>query len=203
MVSLTVVLVAVRIVAYFRDPLTLITSYYDDLDFRRFEEAYRRLNPATRPSFEPNRRPIFRYRGAWWPRIANWHSLHTTILKADAQQMQVQVETRYITAFSDHTDTQTLVLTNDPTAGWRIEPGAVDMRTPPDQFLHLSIEWLSVSRRPPANDIVDDKEPLERPALEILSAHLVKRVRGGYSVGGESIQHRCRSRRCHGDGLYL
>ena len=34
------------------DPERIVEAWYDDLDFRRFRDAYNRLNPQTRPDFE-------------------------------------------------------------------------------------------------------------------------------------------------------
>lgn len=186
-VLLVLLLIGVRVVAYFRDPLTLITSYYDDLDFRRFEEAYDQLNPATRPPFDQYLINLS-LQGGLVASYSKLDSLQTKVLKADAEQMQVAVAARYITAFSYYTDTQTLVLTKDPGEGWRIEPAPVDIRTPPDQFLRRpSIDWLALNRRPRDNGIIDFKEALDRPELQILSSRLIRREQGGYSIVGELI----------------
>lgn len=186
-IVLLLVLIGTRIAAYFRDPLTLITSYYDDLDFRRFEEAYRQLNPDTRPPFDQYMINLS-LQGGLVASYSKLDSLQTAVLKADSEQMRVQVETRYITAFSYYTDTQTLVLTNHPAEGWRIEPNAVDLRVPPDQFLRRpTIDWFSSSQRRPASPLVDFKDALDRPTLQILSARLVMRAGGRYSVVGELI----------------
>lgn len=187
LVCLVLVFFGLRIVAYFRDPLTLLTSYYDNLDFRRFEAAYAELNPATRPSFDQYMIDLS-VQGGLVASYSKLDSLQTTVLHADAEQMRVAVAARYITAFSYYTDTRTLVLTNHPTEGWRIEPTPVDIRTPPDQFLRQpSLDWLALSRHPRDNGIIDFKEVLDRPALQILSSRLVHRAQGGYSIVGELI----------------
>ena len=186
-VFLLVVLIGLRIAAYFRDPLTLITSYYDDLDFRRFEEAYQQLNPATRPPFDQYLLNLS-VQGGLVASYSKLDSVETKVLRADADQMRVQVAARYITAFSYYTDTQTLLLTNHPAEGWRIEPAAIDIRTPPDQFLRRpSLVWLSQGRRRVGATVTDVADVLDRPQLQVLSSNMVRRANGSYSIVGELI----------------
>ncbi|MBX3010737.1 MAG: hypothetical protein KF832_04485 [Caldilineaceae bacterium] len=174
-----------RIASDWRDPLTLVTSYYDNLDFQRFAAAYEQLNPATRPTLAQYMLNLS-VQGGLVASYSKLDNLTTTILQADAEQMQVQVAARYLTALSYYTNTQTLHLTNHPEEGWRIEPTASDLRVPPGQFLRQpTLDWLTIGGRPPAPQIVDFKEILDRPALQILSARLVQRAQGGYSVVGE------------------
>jgi len=176
-----------RIVAYFRDPLYLITTYYDDLDFRRFEAAYQRLNPDTRPPFDQYLLNLS-VQGGLVASYSKLDSLHTHILAADAEQMRVQVDTRYITALSYYTDTQTLILTNHPSVGWRIEPAPIDIRIPPDQFLRRpTLDWLSISQRRPDSTVVDFTQVLDRPELQVLAARLVQRDGKRYSLVGEVV----------------
>jgi hypothetical protein len=188
-VLLTLVVIGLRVRAYFRDPLYQVNSYYDDLDFRRFEDAYSRMNPATRPTFDQYLLNLS-VQGGLVASYAKLDSLYTTVLAADEEQMRVQVDTRYITALSYYTDTQTLVLTNHPDEGWRIEPAALDVRVPPDQFLRRpAVEWLSVGGRSATTSVNDFTDLLDRPDLAILSARLVKQDLGpkgvGYSLVGE------------------
>jgi len=189
LLTLILVVLAVggwRITTYFRDPLYLITTYYDDIDFRRFEAVYGQLNPDTRPSFDQYMLNLS-LQGGLVASYSKLDNLTTTVLQADDEQMQVQVAARYITAFSYYTNTQTLILTNHPVEGWRIEPTAADIRVPPDEFLrHPRIEWLSLGRR--ANSTVTDfADILDRPELQILSARMILREGGRYSLVGELI----------------
>ncbi len=188
-ILLLLVIAGLRIRAYYRDPLYQVNSYYDDLDFRRFEDAYQRLNPTTRPAFDQYLLNLS-VQGGLVASYAKLDSLYTTVLAADAEQMRVEVETRYITALSYYTDTQTLVLTNNTDEGWRIEPATLDVRVPPDQFLRRpAVEWLSLGRRSVTTSVVDFTDLLDRPELAILSARLVTHDLGpkgiGYSLVGE------------------
>jgi hypothetical protein len=188
-ILLVLVVIGLRIRAYFRDPLYQVNSYYDDLDFRRFQSAYQRMNPATRPDYDQYLLNLS-VQGGLVASYAKLDSLYTTVLAADDEQMRVQVDTRYITALSYYTDTQTLVLTNHPDEGWRIEPAPLDVRMPPDQFLRRpAVEWLSLGRRRATTSVTDFTDVLDRPELAILSAQLVTHDRGAqgpaFSLVGE------------------
>ena len=186
-VVVTVAVVALRVVAYFRDPLYLITTYYDDLDFRRFQSAYKDLNPDTRPAFDQYMLNMS-VQGGLVASYSKLDSLHTKVLQADAEQMHVQVDTRYITALSYYTNTQTLVLTNHPVEGWRIEPSPVDIRIPPDQFLRRpTLDWLTISQRRTDSAVIDFTQVLDRPELQVLSARLVLHGNQRYSLVGELV----------------
>jgi len=182
---LTLVLVGVRIASFFFDPIYLITSYYDNLDFRRFEKAYAQLNPTTRPDFEQYLLNLS-VGGGLVASYSKLDSLTTTVLQATDDAMQVQVDTRYITALSYYTNTQVLALTQLPSEGWRIEPSSVDNRVPPGQFLRQpTVNWLAQSRSRVTSDVPDFVDALDRPELQILSAQLVARQNGHYSAVGE------------------
>lgn len=187
MIVVSLALVTLRLVVYFRDPLYLITTYYDDLDFRRFEAAYQRLNPDTRPPFDQYMLNLS-VQGGLVASYSKLDTLHTKVLAADAEEMRVQVDTRYITALSYYTDTQTLVLTNHPLDGWRIEPAPLDIRIPPDQFLRRpTLDWLSISQRRTDSTVIDFTQVLDRPELQVLAARLVQRQGNRYSLVGELV----------------
>lgn len=185
------VVIGLRVRAYLRDPLYQVTSYYDDLDFRRFEDAYQRLNPATRPDYDQYMINLS-VQGGLVASYAKLDSLYPTVVAADEEQMQVDVTARYITALSYYTNTETLILTNNPQAGWRIEPQALDVRVPPDQFLRRpAVEWLSLGRRRATSAVTDFTDVLDRPELVVLSSRLVTVDAGSgdpaYSVVGEVL----------------
>ena len=184
---IALVLIGWRITAFLTNPLYLITSYYDNLDFRRFENAYRQLNPDTRPAFDQYLLNLS-VRGGLVASYSKLDSLKTTVLQANETQMQVRVETRYLTALSYYTDTQVLALTRNAREGWRIEPAPVDIRVPPGQFLRQpSIGWLSQGRRRANSVLTDFSDVLDRPELQVLSTRFIVRQGGRYSVVGELI----------------
>ncbi|MCX6043772.1 MAG: hypothetical protein NT075_01570 [Chloroflexi bacterium] len=182
---LSLILIGWRVAAFFANPIYLITSYYDNLDFRRFEKAYQQLDPATRPDFEQYLLNLS-LRGGLVASYSKLDSLKTTILQADDTQMQVSVAARYITALSYYTDTQVLNLTRNPQEGWKIEPEPADLRVPPGQFIrHPSVTWLAQGRAQTTSNVADFVQALDRPELQILSARLVSRPNGHFSVVGE------------------
>jgi hypothetical protein len=185
----TLLLIGWRIITFSATPLDLITSYYDNLDFRRFDRAYQQLDPETRPTLEQYLLHLS-LRGGLVTSYSKLASLKTTILHASDTQMQVRVETKYLTALSYYTDTQVLALTRNAREGWRIEPEPFDIRIPSSQFLrHPTIEWLLQprTRRTTPNVTADFIEILDRPELQVLSARLISRQDGRFSVVGEMM----------------
>ncbi len=186
LILLVIVAVTVnRLIVFFRGPDYLITTYYDDLDFRRFEQAYNKLNPTTRPSFSQYMLNLS-LQGGLVASYSKLDSLKTKVVQADANQMRVQVAAKYITALSFYTDTAELVLTRQPSVGWRIEPDPADLHMPPDQFIRRpQVGWLAQSNRRPPGNIPDITEAPDPPELQILSSRLILRKGGHYSVVGE------------------
>src|SRR5690242_21191077 len=70
-------------------------------------------------------------------------SLKTKVVQADANQMRVQVAAKYITALSFYTDTAELILTRQPSVGWRIEPDPADLDRKSTRLnsSHMSISY--------------------------------------------------------------
>ncbi|MEZ4675114.1 MAG: hypothetical protein R2932_12815 [Caldilineaceae bacterium] len=56
---------------YNHRPEAVIQGYYDDIDFKRFNAAYLRLNPQTRPTFDDFMLNLS-VQGDCWRRTANW-----------------------------------------------------------------------------------------------------------------------------------
>lgn len=166
-------------------PERIVQGWYDDLDFRRFGEAYQRLNPKTRPDFEQFMLELSVQSGlvASYAKLEN---LETTVLRAEADRMQIQADARYITALSYYTDTVTFTLSRLPDAGWVIEPRPVDIRVPPEQFQRqTAVEYLSAGRRRVSNAVTDFADVLDRPELDILSAELLLTKDGRFVLVGE------------------
>jgi hypothetical protein len=93
---------------------------------------------------------------------------------------------RYITALSYYTDTVALDLTLHPVEGWVIEPDRVDLQVPPDQFLRQpSVDWLAQGRRRVDTQSTDPRDVMDRPAIEVLSAQLVRDEQDRFSIVGE------------------
>jgi hypothetical protein len=167
------------------DPIRQIEAYYDDLDFRRFETAYQRLNPETRPDFDQFMLNMS-VQGGLVASYSKLEELKTDILIQEQDYMEVAVNAKYITALSYYSDTVTLNLSRSDEHGWSIEPGLVDVTVPPEQFVRRpTVEWLSQGRGRPTTETTDFADILDRPELQILSSQLVAREGTRYSIVGE------------------
>jgi hypothetical protein len=189
---LNVVVIAVGVTSWGwrqvkNQPLQVVTAYYDDIDFKQFEQAYQRLNPATRPDFATYMLGLS-VQGGLLPSYSKLDSIAIEPLSEERDYQQVAVTARYITALSYYTDTTTLALQRTPQGHWTIEPQPIDLRGAPDQFLRAAeVNWLSQGRRRVTTGTTNFADVLDRPELSILSARLILRNPGRYSVVGEVL----------------
>ncbi|MFK7801779.1 MAG: hypothetical protein AB8G95_09125 [Anaerolineae bacterium] len=167
------------------DPLRLVEAYYDDLDFRRFESAYERLDPNSRPSFDQYMLELSVTNGL----VASYgklDSIYVSIVEEEPERIVIEARSELITALDYYTSTQLheLIRHDDK---WVIIPATADVTIPPDQFYRKSsVEWHSAGRRRITATTTSFGDILDRPELQILSARLVW-VDGRYSLVGELI----------------
>ncbi|RMG97022.1 MAG: hypothetical protein D6706_09270 [Chloroflexi bacterium] len=168
-----------------RDPIRLVEAYYDDLDFRRFREAYERLDPETRPSFDQYRLELSVTNGL----VASYgklDSIYVSVISQEPNRMVVEAKTELVTALQAYTTIQRHVLVQR-NGRWYIVPDQPEVKIPPDEFFRRAeVAWHSAGRRRVATKTTEFSDILDRPELQILSARLVK-VNGRYSVVGELI----------------
>ncbi len=169
-----------------RQPQAVVAAYYDDIDFKRFAAAYARLNPQTRPPFEEFMLNLS-VQGGLLSSYSKLDALKMQTIIADGTHQEVAVTAAYITALSAYTNTTTLSL-DRVDGGWRIAPPPSDLAQPPDQFLRLpEVNWLAQGRSQTTGGTTNVAELLDRPDLTVLSARLVQRDGGQYSLVGEVL----------------
>jgi hypothetical protein len=167
------------------DPLQQIAAYYDDLDFRRFGAAYARLNPDTRPSYDQYLLGLS-VQGGLVASYGKLDTLQSKVLVREPNHLEVEVNTKLITALSFYTDTVRHTLTRLESGQWSIEPEPVTPSLPPDRFFRRpTIQWLAQSSS--SLQARDEKfaNLLDRPDLKILSGRLIKDQTGRFSLVGE------------------
>jgi hypothetical protein len=183
--GILILVIASRIIGQSNDPVKIVEAYYDDLDFRRFNSAYARLDPVTKPTYELYRLQQSVVNGL----VASYGKLDSVkvrIISNEPDQVVVEANTLWVTALENYPTTQrhTLVKRN---GRWYITPDAVDLTTPPDQFFRQSeVTFHSQGRRQVTTNTTAMGDVLDRPVLQILSARLVK-YKDQYSVVGEVI----------------
>lgn len=174
--------------AYQNRPQAVVTAYYEDIDFKRFQAAYQRLNPATRPDFESYILTLS-VQGGLLPSYSRLDRLTMTTLIDEDDYQQVAVTAQYITALSYYTNTTTLALQRTAEGIWAIEPPPINLKAAPDQFLRSAeVGWLAQGRRT-ISHTTNFADILDRPELAILSARLVVRAPERFSLVGELLNN--------------
>ena len=163
---------------------TLI-AYYDDLDFRRFDEAYRYLDPTTRPNFELFMLQLS-VKGGLLASYAKLDAVRVEEAERGANYVDVIAHTDWITSLKAYQTTQRHRLWQR-NGEWVIENGGEDISIPPDQLIvQENLSWFAQQRRRVTTNTTAFADVLDRPELQILSAQLV-RTGKEYHVVGELL----------------
>ena len=163
-------------------PEDVVVTYYDHLDFRRFEDAYELIDPVTRPSFED---VMFgwRWRGGL---IASYGKLTETRVNAMHDSGPIvdwRVELDWLTALNVQTEVIE-VRTVQRDGQWYIAPtNLAATQTPVRLQRDTSVVWNVVGRRQPRPETDLHRDRLERPRIHLGDARLVE-IDGRYSVIG-------------------
>ncbi len=160
----------------------VIEAYFDDLDFRRFEDAYARLDPGTRPDFETVAFN-WRWRGgllASYGKLDNVSAVQTSGSETIARW---DVELGWLTALEMRSEV--IKLTTVKRDGeWYIAPlGLRPVQTPARLQRGNEVTWNVVGRRQPRIETDLHRDRLDRPRIAVHGARLVERA-GRYSLVG-------------------
>ena len=185
---LSCAVVVSRYIQVAHDPSTIIQAYYDDLDFRRFGDAYARLDPVTRPEYELYRLQLSAT-GGLLASFAKLDDMYPTTLLSEPERVVMQIKTVWVTALEEYTTTQRHILTMRD-GKWYIQPDEIDVTIPPDQFLRRgTVAWHSQGRRRITIETTSFSDVLDRPELQILSARLVRIETGECEPSKEDEEH--------------
>jgi hypothetical protein len=165
--------------------IAVVQAYYDDLDFRRFLQAYNRLDPTTRPNYDQYRLDLSVQAGLL-ASYAKLDAVQATPRSVEPDRVVVDAVTSWVTSVAEypHRVEHTLVRRGGQ---WYLLPEQVDVTVPPEQFFRRGeVEFRSQGRRRVTTEATSFGDVLDRPELQILSARLVARS-GRYSVVGEVL----------------
>jgi hypothetical protein len=160
----------------------VLRAYFDDLDFRRFLDAYEKLDPETRGTFEEARFP-WNWRGgliASYGKLVSF-SARPTAISADVIDWQVSLDW-----FSSlDVQKEQLALRTVRRAGqWYVVPTSLrPVQTPVRISRQDSIAWNVTGRRQPRFESDLHRDRLDRPQISLGPARLVRHA-GRYSVVG-------------------
>ncbi|GGF82261.1 hypothetical protein [Wenyingzhuangia marina] len=166
-----------------RSPENAILTYYDALDFKRFEKAHSLINPDSDL-------PIAQYMlqisvtDGLLSSYAKMDSIHINITERTDSTAVANIKTAWITALEKVNDSciKTLVKKN---GNWYINPEVINKDLPPDQlFVENKPTYFNQGRRRITTEQTYHEDVLKQPVLEILTAKLIK-SNEQYSVIGE------------------
>ena len=164
-------------------PEDVVVTYFDHLDFRRFEDAYALMDPETRPPFED---VMFgwRWRGGL---IASYGKLTETRVSLQDETPAIldwKVELDWLTALNIQTEVIP-VRTVERDGQWFIAPTTLAAtQTPVRLQRDTSVVWNVVGRRQPRPETDLHRDRLDRPRIALGDARLVT-YDGRYSIVGE------------------
>lgn len=182
---ITAAVVTLKYLARTRTPTAVIEAYYDDVDFRRFSEAYERLDPVERPDLAEYMLRLS-VKGGIVASYGKLDAVRVKVEKEDAFEALARVHTSWVTSIARYEVDDTLTLRRRD-GRWFIAPEAVDLRTPQDQFFRRGeVGWVSQGRRKVTTGTTAVNDVLDRPEIQVLSQRLVLGARG-YAVVGELV----------------
>ncbi|MEM7285998.1 MAG: hypothetical protein AAF480_06565 [Actinomycetota bacterium] len=155
------------------DPTDQVEAYFDDLDYRRWTDAYDRLDPQTSPD-----RELWRLQrsveGGVLASYAKLDGIETELVSADADRAVVRASLRYLTAIDWYPIEREVVLHNRG-GTWFIEPDETELTIPPDQLVRRAdVDYVIQGRRRVTSGTTELTDVQDRPELYVRSADLVE-----------------------------
>ncbi len=163
-------------------PEEVVTAYLDDLDFRRWGQAYERIDPLDRPGEElwQLQRSVS---GGLLASYAKLDSVTVVSVGIDGDVALVETEIRYLTALDWYTVTEQHHLVRRGGI-WFLRSDDPDLVVPPDQLVRRSsVDYLIQGKRRVTSAVTESSDLQDRPLVAVESARLVSRRGQPYVVG--------------------
>ena len=163
-------------------PEKVIQAYFDDLDFRRYQAAYGRLDPVTRPEFEA---VMFnwRWRGGLIASYGKLRNVEALRVSGTEEVAEWDVTLHWLTSLGLRQEQVRLQMVRRD-ADWYVTPTVLRATQTPARLQRGgSVDWNVVGRRQPRQDTDLHRDRLDRPRLWLDGVRLVER-NGRYSVIG-------------------
>ncbi len=161
----------------------VITAYFDDLDFRRHEAAFARLDPETRGRFEDVQFG-WRWTGGLVASYGKLVGVSITPLRHDGAIFDFSVALDWLTPLDQLRQVQTIrTVQHDGT--WYIAPTVLrPVQTPLLLQRQEKLDMNVVGRRQPRPETDLHRDRLDRPRIAVSGARLV-RLGARYAVIGQ------------------
>ena len=159
-----------------------IAAWFDDLDFRRFESAYDRLDPVTRPDFET---VMFgwRWTGGLIASYGKLTDVRMERLGGTGDLSDWRVDLDWLTALDLRTEVEELRLVRRD-GRWFVAPTELRAVQSPARLQRQGeIAWNVVGRRQPRPETDLHRDRLDRPRIALTDMGLVER-NGRFSLVG-------------------
>ncbi len=159
--------------AYVPSPERTAEGYYDDLDFRRFESAYARLDPNTRPEYELWRLQLS-VNGGLLASYAKLDRLTVETIESAGGEAIVEADLLYITALDWYPVVEQLEMI-ERDGEWYVVPDEPSLYIPPDQLSRsATVDYEQAGRTRVIDANPDQTDIQDRPDLHIRTARLVE-----------------------------
>ncbi|KAJ56843.1 hypothetical protein ACMU_07850 [Actibacterium mucosum KCTC 23349] len=164
------------------DPQQVIAAYFDALDFRRFEAAFARLDPVTRPDFDT---AMFnwRWRGGLIASYGKLTDIRATPVAATGDIADWRVELDWLTALDVRTETMDLRLVRRDGHWYLLPLHLRPVQTPQRLQRGAETAWNLPGRRQPRPETDLHRDRLDRPEIALSRAQLVEHD-GRYNLVG-------------------
>jgi len=157
-------------------------DYYVDLDFARFEAAWERFDPETRPSLDQYLLENSVVDGLL-PAYSKLDRIEILQTRTAVDTAHVQVQLSYMTSLSERVELREheLIKRN---GRWYLLPEAADAAFPVEQFSRrTAVDYVDHGRRLVTDGVSDYGDVLDRPRIEVLDSRLVRYDGGLFIVG--------------------
>ena len=163
-------------------PEQVIAAYFDDLDFRRFQDAYDRLDPETRPGFQD---VLFgwRWRGGLIASYGKLQDIRVTPLDEGEALRDFRVELDWLTALSVVPEVLDIrMVARD--GRWYVVPTQLRPTQAPERLQRqVGIDWNATGRRQPRPEADIHRDRMDRPRIALDGMRLVSRGGRFHLVG--------------------
>lgn len=155
-------------------PAAVVVAYYDDVDFKRFEQAWTRLDEESRPSLDEYLLQLSVEDGLV-DSYASLDSIGIVDERIAGTRAQVTVDLVYVTALAEfRVEERVDLIRGDGTWGVVLPP--VDPTEPVERLARRAeIEFVPQGRRSVTTANTEYDDVLDRPELEVSQLRLVLR----------------------------
>lgn len=167
-------------------PESVITAYYDALDFKEFERAHSYIDPASEKDISQFMLEVSVTDGLL-NSYAKMDSIAVSVLDKNEWTASAVAKIKWITPLKEIQTTDTLSIKKHQ-GKWYIVPKSVDPYIPPDQLmLESSTRFFNHGKRKITSEQTFHEDVLKQPVVEVTTAKMIQRDSIFYIVG--SIQN--------------